>query len=256
MNIFLGAREKKPPSSIVAIVPARAGSKGLPSKNLLKLGGLPLVEHSIRLALAVREFDYVVVTTDSSPILELRTCYPNVIFIARPGEISGDDSSIADAVIHVFHSLDVRIGERPAFAILQPTSPFRSPADISSAVSFSFQCNVSSLMSVVKMSQNPSECLKLVHGGWRFLEPSPGGSARRQDYLDAYFITGSFYYATLNALLGSPQNCFSSASLWLSSDPLALDIDTPFEFELASILFSYMTRIGYTFVSDEWSVRG
>lgn len=254
MNIFLGEQEHFAASTITAIVPARAGSKGLPDKNVIELGGISLVEHSIRLALAIKEFDHVVVTTDSPRILALHECYPDVIFLPRPGDISSDSSSLIDAVIHAFDSICLETGQSPAFAILQPTSPFRSPKDVSSALCFAAQLNVSSMVSVVKMSQNPSECIKIVGDAWRFLEPPPRGSTRRQDYLDAYFITGSFYYATLNRVKSKLYNCFSDSSLWLTSDLIAIDIDTRDDFDIAAALFDFMTIRGYTFLSNDWKV--
>lgn len=256
MNIFLGDTCPHEISSVTAIIPARAGSKGLPGKNLMCLGDLPLVEHSIRLALAVKIFNIVVVTTDSPEILELQIKYPTVFFIDRPTCLAQDTSTLIDVIKHVFCSLRLNLGGNPSYLILQPTSPFRLPQNIVNALSFAKKFHVSSLISVVPMIQHPSECIRLEKDDWNLLSNPPTASTRRQDYTnDYFFISGSFYFSTLERLEILNSDCFKrGSSLWNSSEPLTIDIDSAIDFNLAVNMFDYMTKAGYTYSSKEWVV--
>lgn len=258
MNVFLGDTCKDYPSKVIAVIPARAGSKGLPAKNLLPLGGLPLVEHSIRLALTINLIDVVVVTTDSLEILLLRKKYPTVVFLQRPEEISQDTSTLSDAIAHVFTSIDLNLGSNPAFLILQPTSPFRLPSNITKALIFAQKNRASSMISVVPVTEHPSECLQVSHHDWHLLLKPPLNSTRRQDYTgNYYFISGSFYYSTVQRFDQLQGDCFNStSSLWNSNEPLTVDIDTQRDMDLAACVFDYMTSHGYTFASPEWLREG
>lgn len=255
MNVFLGDTCQYDLSSIIAVIPARSGSKGLPGKNLLPLGDLPLVEHSIRLALAVNLIVTIVVTTDSPEILLLRHKYPTVIFLERPAELAQDASTLSDVIDHVFLSIDLSLGSNPSFLILQPTTPFRLPKNITNALLFARKSRASSMISVVPMSQHPSECVLLKDHDWRLVSSPPSGSTRRQDYVgEYYFISGSFYFSTLERFQSLKFDCFrSGSSLWNSNEPIAIDIDSSIDFSLATHLFNFMTDLGYTYASQEWA---
>jgi CMP-N-acetylneuraminic acid synthetase len=245
MNIFLGETCQHDVSSIIAVIPARAGSKGLPGKNFMPLGRLPLVEHSIRLALAVRLIDTVVVTTDSPDILLLRHKYPSVIFLERPARLAQDASTLTDVITHVFSTIDLNLGSNPSFLILQPTTPFRLPKNITNALLFAQQFRASSMISVVPMSQHPSECIQLKEYDWCLVSRPSSGSTRRQDYVgDYYFISGSFYFSTLERFQSLKCDCFKSgSSLWNSNEPIAIDIDSSIDFSLATHLFDFITLL-------------
>ena len=254
MNLFLGDTCSENVSSIIAIIPARAGSKGLPNKNMLSLGDLPLVEHSIRLALSVSIIDFIVVTTNCPSILNLQFKYPSVYFIERPSHLAQDTSTLTEVIDLFFTFIDFDIGSYPSFLILQPTSPFRLPKNITSALSFVRKSYASSLISVSPMSQHPSECIEIGVDGWDMVVTSPHGSTRRQDYLNNYFfISGSFYFSTLQRFLDLSNDCFKSgSSLWNSQEPITVDIDQQVDFDLATNIFDYMTSLGYTYLSTGW----
>lgn len=113
---------------LVAVVPAREGSKGLPGKNLLPLGGVPLWERAVRQGKEAGA-DLVLVTTDIPELLG-RPPEPGVRVIRRPAELSGDDTPMAPVLVHALGEI-----EGPArVVLLQPTSPLRSVDDIRAAV--------------------------------------------------------------------------------------------------------------------------
>ena len=143
-------------STILAIIPARSGSKGLPNKNIMICAGKPLIQWTIESALKVDFFDNVIVTTDSQDIAILaETCGAKVPFI-RPSEISQDSSSIIDVIDHALKNyLDCNGNSFDYVVLLQPTSPLRSAVHINNALEYFFNKKLSdndSLISAYKVS--------------------------------------------------------------------------------------------------------
>lgn len=115
-------------SEVLAMIPARGGSKGLPRKNLALLGGKPLIVHAVEAAFASRRVDRVVVTTDDAEIAAVARAAGAEVPFLRPSSMAGDRSLVNDAVFHTLERLRREEGYRPThYAVLYPTSPFRSP---------------------------------------------------------------------------------------------------------------------------------
>jgi CMP-N,N'-diacetyllegionaminic acid synthase len=121
---------------VLAVIPARGGSKGLPGKNTRPLAGLPLIGHSLRAAELVPSITRCVVSTDSAEIAALaRTLGGDVPFI-RPAELAADDTPMAPVLRHALAAVEEQEGSTYDFLVLlDPTSPARQPADIEAAVS-------------------------------------------------------------------------------------------------------------------------
>ena len=112
-------------SGLLAIVPARGGSKGLPRKNLLDLGGKPLLAHSIEAALATPGIERVVVSTEDEEIARAARQWGAEVPFMRPAELAGDESLLGEAVEHALEALAGQ-GYRPrAYCLLPPSHPFR-----------------------------------------------------------------------------------------------------------------------------------
>ena len=142
--------------NIVAIIPARSGSKGVPNKNIRSLGGRPLIEWSIAAAKLTPEISRVIVSTDSQSYAELAIEMGADAPFIRPTEISGDKSSDLELFKHVIHYFDSIEKYTPEiFVHLRPTSPFRDPDLISEAIQLAlFQMgNISAIRSVQEMSE-------------------------------------------------------------------------------------------------------
>jgi YrbI family 3-deoxy-D-manno-octulosonate 8-phosphate phosphatase len=119
----------------VAVIPARGGSKGIPRKNLEKVGGLPLVARAVRAATAAELVDRVVVSTDDDEIAEIAASWGAEI-VRRPGELSTDSASSEDALIHAIDELgrDTDNEQPEVCVLLQCTSPFVTPTDIDATI--------------------------------------------------------------------------------------------------------------------------
>src|SRR5207248_2559348 len=115
--------------SAVALVPARSGSQRVPGKNLLPLGGQPLLAYTIAAARESGVFGDVVVSTDSAEIAEIALRYGAEVPVLRPAELATATSPDVDWVLHVMRERDEEV-----FAILRPTSPFRGSATIARAM--------------------------------------------------------------------------------------------------------------------------
>ncbi len=120
--------------TILAIIPARGGSKGLPGKNIKPLCGKPLVAWSVEQALKSKYVDKVFVSSDSEEIAGVAKQYGADIPFMRPPELAADDSPTSDAIIHALTSFEQMGKEFDYIVLLEPTSPLRSPADIDNAL--------------------------------------------------------------------------------------------------------------------------
>ena len=131
---------------MLAIIPARGGSQGIPNKNIVQLGSVPLIAYSIYAARQSNKIDKVVVSTDSNEISDIATQWGAQV-IDRPSDISGPDSPTESALIHAIDSLS-STGYIPSYCILlQATSPFRNPDSIDNAISTLLDNNFDSLLS-------------------------------------------------------------------------------------------------------------
>lgn len=152
--------------SIVALIPARSGSKGVPHKNIRKLGGRPLIEWSVAACKAARTIDRILVSTDSEQYAELaRTMGAEVPFL-RPAEISSDKSTDYDFIKHALDWFAENGGEPDYIVHMRPTTPFRDPILIDEAVRLFINSPKSTaLRSVHPMSESAYKSLEIAPEG-------------------------------------------------------------------------------------------
>ncbi len=120
---------------IIAVIPARSGSKGLPDKNIKELAGKPLIAYSISAGIKSKLIDRVIVSTDSEKYASISKDYGAEVPFIRPNEYSGDDSTDYDFVKHLLDWLAKNEGYTPDYIIhLRPTTPLRDPKVIDNAI--------------------------------------------------------------------------------------------------------------------------
>jgi len=189
-------------NSCLALITARAGSKGLPGKNIIPLCGKPLIAYSIKAALEAKLVDRVVVSTDGEEIAKAAIAHGAEVPFMRPAELSADTSPHIDAVRHALETL---AAEDPPYrpkwvALLQPTSPFSTSADIDAAVTLALRPGCRSVISVRKAQQHPFKMFcadgegaleTLVISNTAF--PKNVEYLRRQDLPEAYQENGAIY---------------------------------------------------------------
>lgn len=183
-------------SRVLAIVPARGGSKRLPRKNIMLLGGRPLINWTIDAALDSGVCIDVLVSTDDDEIASVARSAGAMVPWLRPPELATDTASSADVIAHALALYEQAHGTVDAVLLLQPTSPFRTSETIRAAVQTYLWQSKTTCRTVV--SVNPSES----HPAWTFslqegeLLPSLGWeplSLRSQDLVPAYAINGALY---------------------------------------------------------------
>lgn len=219
-------------AGVVAVVPARGGSKGVPRKNLRLLGGEPLVVRAVRSLRAVAAVDAVVVSTDDHEIAyAVRTAGAHVV--ERPALLSGDESTSESALVHVLGSL-AGSGPVPEVTLfVQATSPFIDPADVARAVEA-----VRSGRADVAFSVTASHAHL-----WRQGPDGPEGvnhdvqrRLRRQDREPELVETGAFYAMRTTGFLEHGHRFFGRLEMVEVSARDSLEIDTEHDLRLAEEL--------------------
>jgi N-acylneuraminate cytidylyltransferase len=218
--------------SMLALIPARAGSKGIPRKNIGNLHGKPLVAWTIEAAQGASGVDRVVVTTEDPEIADISRSWGAEVPFLRPVELSGDDTPGIEPVIHAISLL-------PDFdwvLLLQPTSPLRTAQDIDAIVELVKGRNAPSAVSVCEASSNPY---------WTYLVDTsdhltPLVSAplptRRQDLPAAYSLNGALYLAKRDWLLENRTFVTAETLGYVMPVERSVDIDSPLDWKWAEFL--------------------
>jgi N-acylneuraminate cytidylyltransferase len=181
--------------TIVALIPARSGSKRVPDKNIRPLAGHPLISYSITAALQSRVFSAVIVSTDSNRYADIAEYYGAEVPFMRPADFAGDSSPDIEWVTYTMDQLRKTGRKYDCFSILRPTSPFRKPETIRRAwQSFLTQEGVDSLRAVEKCSQHPGK-MWVIRGN-RMLPLLPLGPADRPWHSSQYPTCPKFMFRT------------------------------------------------------------
>lgn len=215
---------------VLAIIPARGGSKGIPKKNVLPFNGVPLVGVTIWQALQSRTVSRAIVSTDDSEIAKVAAKYGAEV-VRRPAEISGDEASSELALLHVLDKLkDEEAYEPDTVAFLQCTSPIRYPGDIDRAVETLLSENADSLLSVV-----PSHRFlwTRIDGKVRSVNYDYTSRPRRQDIPPEFMENGSIYLFRPWILRQYHNRLGGRIVLFEMDDSTSVEIDTELDFELA-----------------------
>lgn len=205
---------------VTAVIPARAGSKGLPGKNLYPLLGSPLLQYTLEAAAESKVFDRMVVSSDSPEILD----YARQIGawdLDRPAELASDTASSDAVVKHLIDALHLAPDE--ILVLLQPTSPLRTEAHIREALA-QFQAQMIPLISCHHVD---NDCLKhYVYRNGRLTRLFPGSNHRRQDLPEVLAPNGALYIfsvAQFRSAGGIPRE---GVQPYLMSSWESIDIDT------------------------------
>ncbi|HEY2010101.1 MAG TPA: acylneuraminate cytidylyltransferase family protein [Rhizomicrobium sp.] len=191
---------------ILAIIPARGGSKAIPRKNIIDFGGKPVLAWSVEQALASTRINRVVVSTDDDEIADVARRYRAEV-IVRPPELSGDTASSESALVHVLDTLATQENYVPDLVVfLQATSPLRGEGDLDKAIA---QLECEQADTLVSAGPFHGFVWEILDGKARPLTYDPLNRPRRQDIKAEYVVeNGSFFVfkpeilRTLNSRLG------------------------------------------------------
>lgn len=191
--------------SLLALIPARGGSKGLPNKNILQCAGKPLIEWTIAAARAVPEIDEVLVSTDSEEIAAVARRAGAAVPFLRPSELATDGASLLDAVLHAWRR-HLRNESPYAYVIvLQPTSPLRTASHIRAALDHYFRDRRSehdTLASVYEVDRKFGWLMQVddASGYLRFSLDVRTGNPQRQGLGRLYLPNGAIFVVCGQAL--------------------------------------------------------
>jgi CMP-N,N'-diacetyllegionaminic acid synthase len=185
----------------LAVIPARAESKGIPRKNLLPLGGRPLVAWSVSAALDAARIQRVVVSTDSEEIADVAQAAGAEVPFPRPAELAGDGVHAVHVVLHVLRRLRETEGYSPDVVVmLLPTAPLRRAAHIDEALELMLRDNGNAVVSVRALPCYPTNLRHIREGRLVALDPAEEPNAQRQQQEPLYAVNGAIFAARVPVL--------------------------------------------------------
>jgi CMP-N-acetylneuraminic acid synthetase len=215
---------------VAAIIPARRGSKRLALKNIRPLGGLPLVAHSIRAALASTQVTDVIVSTEDDEIASIATTHGATV-IRRPAALASDTAQNNDVVRHVLESVDCDF-----LALLQPTSPLRRAADIDACLAPVIAGDVKSAMTVTECEHHPGKAVIIVNGRITPFTNETDMEARRQDMREVFRQNGAVYAIAADTFLQHGRFYVTPCAGVMMPADVSIDIASEMDFLLAELL--------------------
>ncbi len=231
-------------NDVVALITARGGSKRLPGKNIRILAGKPLIAWTIECALKSKLTRRVIVSTDDVKIASVaKKCGAEVPFL-RPKNLAGDSSSHIAVATHALEWLKQHEGKYPQFLLLlQPTSPFRTHQDIDSAIQVAIQKKAASVIGVHEMPIHPFLAREITAKGRLRKFMKDGLVYRRKQSLPRLFApNGAIYLTCPRAILKSKTFFPSNTYPYVMSEDRSIDIDTKWDFHLASLILKNAKR--------------
>ena len=223
---------------VLAIIPARGGSKGLPGKNIKELCWKPLIAWSIGVAKACRNIDRIVVSTDDDQIAEVAKKYGIEVPFMRPAELATDTTSTVDVLFNMLDWYKKHENFRPEYILLlQPTSPLRTVADIKGAIQILQGINSRAVVSVCETDHHPwwSNTLPENSNMKDFLRPEILNN-RRQNLPVFYRLNGAIYLADKDYLHECNGFFGPNTFAYKMSRNRSVDIDSDLDFKLATLL--------------------
>jgi len=223
--------------NVLAIIPARSGSKGILNKNIRKLGKKPLIAHTIESAKESSKINKIVVSTDSPKIAKLANKFGAETPFLRPKKLSFDKSAPIDYVIHALNFLKINQNYFPEIVlILQPTTPIREKGIIDKSINKLQKTNTTSVISVTKIKQHPFLTFNLTNKN--FLKPLNANFEnhfQRQQYPDYFYPTGGIYTFWSSNIKKYNSIYGPRISPLLITPEDSEQIDTPFDFFISEM---------------------
>lgn len=218
--------------TVLALIPARGGSKGIPRKNIREIAGKPLIAWTIEAALASPGVDEVVVSTEDEEIAEVSRRWGARTPFLRPAELAGDETPGIDPVLHAIDLLP----SHDAVLLLQATSPLRTAEDIGGILALAAKAEAQAVVSVCEPQDHPDWMYGL--GADSRLQPlrSATAAARRQDLPPVYALNGAMYFAR-TAWLREARGFLTERTFgYPMPAERSVDIDTSFDWRVAEML--------------------
>jgi N-acylneuraminate cytidylyltransferase len=219
--------------TVLGLIPARGGSKGIPRKNLRRLAGKPLLEWTAEAALTSRFIDRAVLSTDDAEIAAVGASLGLDVPFERPAAAASDTASAADVISHAIGALG-----RPYdyLVYLEPTTPLRLAADIDACLERMDHHGAEFCVSLQRSQQRPEWMFYL--GEEEQIEPAVGRfqAGRRQDMRECYVLNGAVYAARIESFLRTSTFLTASTLGYIMPPERSIDLDEPADFDTAEAI--------------------
>ena len=227
--------------TVLAVVPARGGSKGIPRKNLCNVGGLSLIAHVARTTRALDWIDRSVLTTDDQEMADEGRRHGLEVPFMRPDELATDSAGPYEMWRHAWTESEKHFGcEFDISLLLQPTTPLRRPEDVERTVATLIDGGHAAANTVCAVPTDflPQRIFELGDDGrLSFYLPEGARLTRRQDAAPFYYRDGSCYARTRRSMIEEARDVEEDCAA-VVIDRFVVNIDEPFELELAEFVYS------------------
>lgn len=221
---------------ILAVIPARAGSKGIKDKNIIQLNGRPLIAYSIEAALESKYIDKVVVSTDGENIAKVAKGYGAEVPFLRPEYLASDTAKTIDAVTHCIDELKNQGEEYDYIVLLQPTQPLRQPWHIDEAIELIIKKDEEALVSVSKVKDHPILIRTIDESGHAINLLEGSSTKRRQEFSDFYKVNGAIYINRINENLNNETSLNDNKLVYVMDEKYDVDIDEMLDLHIAKLI--------------------
>lgn len=231
---------------VLAVIPARGGSKGVSRKNIRLLHGKPLIAHTIETALAVQYlFHRIIVSTDDKEIANISRGYGAEVPFLRPAELSGDKVPMVPVLQHAVRFIEQQ--DRISYewvCLLQPTAPLRTSGDLKKAIQLAHDKACDSVISVVQVFSVHPILMKRIEKGRLLaycIEEKEG--TRRQDYQPPAYMRNGAIYITRRCVLMEKDSIWGTRICpYIMPQERSLGVDSELDFKMIDLLISERER--------------
>ena len=242
---------------VLAIVPARKGSKGLPLKNVRPLGGKPLLAWPIAAARASAHVDRVIISTDDQGFADIAVAHGAEAPFLRPAELAGDTAPSIDFILHAVDTLTAAGDVFDYVVLLEPTSPLTEGTDVDAALAQLVAADADAIVGVSKLeATHPAFAVRRAADGaiTPYAAATFGEMPRRQDIEPLFVLDGTLYVSTVEALRRERGFCHTRTLGYETARHKAHEVDDLVDFicieAIASNLDLLLNEQGRTAPSD------
>lgn len=223
---------------VIAVIPARGGSKGVPHKNLVPLGGKPLVVWSIEVAQSVDLIDRVIVSTDDDAIAAVALQHGAEVY-RRPARLASDAALVIDALRDLIDTVRAEGEAGRVMLLLEPTCPFRSSDDVKACVEEVIRDGKDSVATFKEADLNPHRAWTIAEGSPKIFIPGVNPWLPRQQLPEAYQLNGAAYcFRTDRLPAEGPGLLFGETGAVIMPEERSVDINTSADLVVAELMLA------------------
>jgi len=228
---------------VLAIIPARGGSKRLPRKNIMNIGGHPMIAYSIMAARDARLITDWLVSTDDDEIVEIARQYDAPVPFKRPADLATDEIRNIEVTLHALEYMERKTGKKyEVIVLLQPTAPIRDAAHIDEAIRKLWQSELDTLAAVKGPYQKRDPILKRIDEEGNLV---PYCNDEHMDQREPFYIYNAALYAVKRGYFVREKRFVSEKQVPLLMDKYhSTDVDELVDLQLAEVYLEYINKSG------------